>query len=84
VYIGRVGTGFTDAQLRTLRKQLESAGTRETSADLSLMDRKDRAEAHWTRPKLIVEVYHQGLGASGLLRQPAFKTVRLDKKVSDL
>jgi bifunctional non-homologous end joining protein LigD len=84
VYIGRVGTGFTDAQLRSLRTQLEAARTKETTADLTLMDRKDRAEAHWTAPKLVVEVFYQGLGTTGLLRQPAFKTMRLDKKAKDL
>jgi len=84
VYIGRVGTGFTNAQLRALRQRLESARTKDTQADLALMDRKDRAEAHWTRPKLVVEVYFQGLGSTGLLRQPAFKTMRLDKSVEDL
>lgn len=84
VYVGRVGTGFADAQLRALRRQLEAAATRDTPADLSLMQRKERAEARWTRPELVVEVYHQGLGTSGLLRQPAFKTLRLDKSVDDL
>jgi len=84
VYIGRVGTGFTDALLRELRKQLEAARVKETPADLTLMDRKDRAEARWTRPKIVVEVFYQGLGSTGLLRQPAFKTMRLDKKVKDL
>jgi bifunctional non-homologous end joining protein LigD len=84
VYVGRVGTGFTDAQLRALRKQLEAVKAKNTPADLSLMERKDRIEAHWSRPQLVVEVYHQGLGTSGLLRQPAFKTMRLDKSADDL
>jgi bifunctional non-homologous end joining protein LigD len=84
VYVGRVGTGFTDVQLRALRSRLEAARTSESAADLALMERKDRAAAVWTRPTLVVEVFYQGLGSSGLLRQPAFKALRLDKRVRDL
>lgn len=84
VYIGRVGTGFNDAQLRALRKQLAAAAVRETPADLTLMERKDRPEARWSRPELVVEVFYQGLGSSGLLRQPALKALRPDKSLSDL
>ncbi|MGN6521298.1 MAG: DNA ligase D [Dokdonella sp.] len=83
-YIGRVGTGFSTEQLRSLRKDL--AGTRidETRADVSKMTRADRAGAIWVEPVLVVEVYHQGLGGLGLLRQPALKTVREDKSLGDL
>ena len=84
IYIGRVGTGFTSVQLQALRKRLQAARIGQTSADLTLMERKDRAEAHWTRPKLVVEVFYQGFGSTGLLRQPAFKTLRLDKTLKDL
>jgi len=66
VYIGRAGTGSTNVQLRALRKQLEIAATHETSADLSLMDRKDRAEAHWTRPKVVVDSTRKCPTSNGL------------------
>jgi len=48
------------------------------------MSRKDQALAIWVRPKLIVEVFYQGIGGQGLLRQPAFKALRLDKSLKDL
>jgi ATP-dependent DNA ligase len=35
--------------------------------------------------ELVVEVFYQGIGGQGgLLRQPAFKTIRADKKPVDL
>lgn len=78
-YIGRVGTGLNDEQLRTLRKQLSGSTVKEPPADISLMERKDVALALWVKPKMVVEVFFQGVGGQGLLRQPAFKAIRPDK-----
>jgi len=44
------------------------------------MSRKDQALAIWVEPKPIVEVFYQGIGGQGRLRQPAFKAMRLDKR----
>ncbi|MGZ5165250.1 MAG: ATP dependent DNA ligase, partial [Burkholderiales bacterium] len=84
VYIGRVGTGFTDKQLRALRKQLSKDVVATPSANADLMERKDHASAIWVKPKLVVEVFYQGYGGQGLLRQAAFKTLRVDKTTADL
>jgi bifunctional non-homologous end joining protein LigD len=48
------------------------------------MSRRDQELAIWVEPRLIVEVFYQGMGGQGLLRQPAFKTLRLDKSLKDL
>jgi len=83
-YVGRVGTGFSAEQLRELRKMLDKSIVDEAPADTSLLERKYRNNAIWVRPELVVEVYFQGRGGNGLLRQPAFKTLREDKTVRDL
>ena len=83
-YAGRVGTGFGDAHLRSLRKQLDAMVVAKTDADIDALARKDHASAIWVRPKLVAEVYHQGIGGKGLLRQPAFKAIREDKNVTDI
>jgi len=83
-YAGRVGTGFGDAQLRALRKRLQQHVIDEPPADIELMERRDRRLAIWVEPTLVIEVYHQGIGSQGLLRQPAFKTMREDKSSRDL
>jgi bifunctional non-homologous end joining protein LigD len=48
------------------------------------MASRDRALAIWVKPKLVVEVHYQGIGGKGLLRQPAFKALRLDKGPADV
>ncbi|MGH8173397.1 MAG: non-homologous end-joining DNA ligase, partial [Rhodanobacteraceae bacterium] len=83
-YIGRVGTGISDEQLRTFRKDFERSRSAKEPADTSLLPRTDRATAIWVKPKWVVEVFYQGIGNKGLLRQPAFKTLRQDKRVGDL
>jgi bifunctional non-homologous end joining protein LigD len=84
VYVGRVGTGLTDEQLISLRKQLQKDLVATPAADIGLMARPDQRLGIWVKPRLVVEAYFQGIGGQGLLRQPAFKTLRLDKTPGDL
>jgi bifunctional non-homologous end joining protein LigD len=84
VYAGRVGTGFNDELLRDLRKRLAKLTIKEPKVDISILPAKDRYGAHWVKPQMVIEVFHQGIGGQGLLRQPAFKTIRVDKSVADL
>ncbi len=84
VYAGRVGTGFNDEMLRDLRKRLSKLTIKEPKVDISILPAKDRHGAHWVKPQMVIEVFHQGIGGQGLLRQPAFKTIRVDKSVDDL
>lgn len=83
-YVGRVGTGFSDIELRRLRQQLARSTVDQPPADTALMSAPDRRLAIWVRPRLVAEVYYQGYGGQGLLRQVAFKTFRADKTVEDL
>src|SRR5205085_1064775 len=84
VYVGRVGTGFTDQQLRDLRKQLQKMVIAAPAATIDRMSRVDQKLAIWVQPRLVVEAYFQGIGSQGLLRQPAFKALRPDKSPADL
>lgn len=83
-YVGRVGTGIGDTQLRALRKSLSAAVVEDEPADTTLLPRKDRKSAIWVKPERVIEVYYQGIGGQGLLRQPAFKALREDKGPADL
>jgi len=83
-YIGRVGTGISSEQLRTFRKDFERSTISKEPVDTTLLPRTDRASAIWVKPKWVVEVFYQGIGNKGLLRQPAFKALREDKRPGDL
>lgn len=83
-YAGRVGTGFSADQLLALRKRLDALVTDEPPADIDLLSNRERRLATWVDPTLVVEVYHQGIGGQGLLRQPAFKALREDKSPGDV
>ena len=81
-YVGRLGTGFSDALLLQLAKQL-GEGQREPTAHADVADAELR-RARWVRPKLVVEVAYRGIGGNGLLRQASLKALRSDKSASDL
>ena len=84
-YVGRVGSGFTDALMRTLTKKIGRRGDDTPSVDITPAQRKDLGRgAKWFAPLFVVEVNTRGIGGGGLLRQPSLKTVRPDKGVADL
>ena len=84
LYSGRVGTGFTDAMLRDLAKVLKPTEVKDPTANAALMDAATRRKAHWVKPTIVAEVFYQAIGTQGLLRHPALKAIRPDKKPADL
>ena len=82
-YAGRVGTGFSDALLDALSTQL-AKGARATPTAHVEVDDPELRRARWVPPRLVAEVFHHGRGNQGLLRQPSLKTIRRDKRASDL
>ena len=83
VYAGRVGSGFSDDDLRQLAPKVRGRGSATPSVPVPPNDTDLRA-ARWFAPAFVVEVQHRGIGGHGLLRQPSFKGVRLDKTLQDL
>jgi bifunctional non-homologous end joining protein LigD len=83
-YVGRVGSGFNNGQLRDLTKRIGDAGTSKPTVHVSDAVRKDLKGALWFPPMFVVEAYVRGIGTSGLLRQPSLKAIRLDKGIADL
>jgi bifunctional non-homologous end joining protein LigD len=81
-YIGRVGTGFTDAELDDLLKLLKPR-SRKTSpvTDVPSLDARD---AHWVRPDLLGEVEFAEWTPTRRLRQPSWRGLRPDKSVADI
>jgi bifunctional non-homologous end joining protein LigD len=82
-YAGRVGSGFTDAALRTTLADL-----RDRSVDACPFDPPPPAEvarrAHWVRPDLVVQVAFGEWTADGVLRHPSHLGRRTDKPAPEV
>ncbi|KRC49774.1 ATP-dependent DNA ligase [Leifsonia sp. Root227] len=81
-YVGKVGTGFTDAMLDDLATRL-AAHPRKTSP-LTDIPSADARDAHWVRPELVGEVEFAEWTPTKRLRQPSWRGLRLDKAVADI
>ncbi|HET8553256.1 MAG TPA: DNA ligase D [Rhodanobacteraceae bacterium] len=82
-YAGRVGTGFSDAMLRDIARELAHGGRKQPDATITGIDPQLR-DARWIEPRAVAEVYYRGISDRGLLRQPSLKTLRQDKSPADL
>lgn len=83
IYAGRVGSGFSDEQLRALSKTMDEKGSAKPTVALVGVDPLLRG-ARWIKPAAVAEVYYRGIGNQNLLRQPSLKTMRTDKSPADL
>src|SRR5213592_2361690 len=81
VYGGRVGSGFTDAELKDVSAALER-GIRPTPAFSGPVPTD--AGHTWVEPALIAEVRYKEWTDEGLLRQPVFVRFRDDKPVTEI
>ena len=79
-YAGRVGSGFTDAQLNEVRATLESA-RRDTPPCAGPVPPGN--DTTWVEPELVVEVRYKEWTDERLLRQPVFLRFRDDKAASE-
>lgn len=81
-YVGRVGSGFSDAQLADIRTRLDRMA-RETSPLVGVppLDAKD---AHWVTPKLVGEVEYAEITADRRLRAPTWRAWRPEKSAEEI
>ncbi|HJU72112.1 MAG TPA: DNA ligase D [Gemmatimonadaceae bacterium] len=89
VYAGRAGTGFSDKQLRDLRKRLEPLvrGTPPCQGPIVPPNEDPLPSAAipetktttWVEPQYVCEVRYREWTPDGLLRHPAFMRMRDDK-----
>jgi bifunctional non-homologous end joining protein LigD len=77
VYLGSVGSGFTESQLDETLAELEELEVDECPCTVGPVP-KGKGH-HWTRPELVAEVKYKELTDHGLLRQPSFGRFRTDK-----
>ncbi len=82
IYAGRTGTGFTQANSRKLRKQLEAM--RQTAMAFAEVPPAAAKGVLWVQPTLVAEVQFSTWTADNLVRQASFKGLREDKKAAEV
>ncbi|MBX7433793.1 ATP-dependent DNA ligase [Mycobacterium sp. Y57] len=82
-FVGRVGTGFTEKQLDSLRKTLEPLQSDE-SPFATALPKQDAQGVTFVRPELVGEVRYSERTGDGRLRQPSWRGLRPDKEPADV
>ncbi len=83
VYIGDVGTGFSQAARADLKAQLERL-ERRTHPFVSAPPREDTVRARWVEPRLVGEVVYRQFTRAGRVRHTAWRGLRADKDPADV
>jgi bifunctional non-homologous end joining protein LigD len=78
VYVGKVGTGFSQTTLRTLSEAFKALTTDSAPFKVDIPD-----EVTWLKPKLVCEVGYQAVTRDVRLRMPRFRGLREDKLPSE-
>lgn len=75
-YAGKVGTGFTNASARDIKKTLDALPE---AAAPAVVPRAARRASHWVKPKQLCEVSFGMWTDEGRIRHAAFRALRFDK-----
>lgn len=78
-YVGRVGTGFTDADLAYLLDLLVPLQVQRSPFTAGLAPASE-----WVQPLLVGEVQYGERTGSGILRQPSWRGLRTDKTPAEV
>jgi len=84
-YVGNVGTGFDDAEIRKLLALLEPLRRADAPfAEVPKMPRVRRSDVQWVEPELVAEVRFGEWTHDGHLRHPAYLGLRDDKAAREV
>ena len=83
-YVGRVGTGYDDAMLKSLLATFSKLRAPEAAVTLPRHVPFAASSVQWVEPTVVAEVAFRGWAKEGLLRQASFKRLREDKQMKDL
>ena len=82
-FIGRVGTGFTEKDLASLKTTLAPLHT-ESSPFHPALPRPETKDVTYVRPELVGEVRYGEMTSDGRLRHPSWRGLRPDKEPADV
>lgn len=82
-FVGRVGTGFTEKELATLKAILGPLHTAESPFHPAL-PRLEARDVTYVRPELVGEVRYGEMTSDGRLRHPSWRGLRPDKDPGDV
>ncbi len=78
-FIGKVGTGFTDDDIRMLKKLLAPLEMSAPPVEVPAGYR----DIKWVAPEHVCEVRYLEFGSQGMLRNPSFIRLRPDKSIEE-
>jgi len=82
IYAGKVGTGFSSADLSNLAKRFKPLEQKQSPfVEVPAVERKD---AVWLKPTLVCEVQYTDWTRDGRLRHPSFQGMREDKRAGQV
>ncbi len=82
-YSGKVGTGFDDSTLTSLRRKLDALAVSKSPFSNPPRGAEGR-RARWVQPQLVGEIAFTEWTDEGTLRHPSFQGLREDKRARDV